>query len=117
MKINKLIGLSNTITLLLDGISLRELNSRRIGASTGLALKYISEALLNPDEEIKIYDHAPTHKAKYILLDTIKDIINELELKNFTFRIASQPTIKFEIYEEIDDSTFLQKLLEKIRKR
>ena len=71
---------------------------RQAGQSTALAFKFISEAMLNPEKIIKIKDHYDSHVADRYLFETIRDIIDRLNLKGFWLTKANgQPAIKYDL--------------------
>lgn len=63
-----------------------ELQNRRSGRSTGLALIIIGDALSNPNNCFTIKDHFPNRMmADRHLMELTKKIINELGLVGFVF--------------------------------
>jgi len=78
---------------LLYGYSFPE--ERRSGRSTGLALRFIGEAMSNPGKKVELYDHH--HKGSYFfMIDLIKSILNKLELLHF--EILREDTRSYLIY-------------------
>lgn len=75
---------------------------RHSGRSTGMALKFIGEAMLNPGEEIALSDHySDKRSASTLMGDLIKDMIFCLKLEFLTVRdISSYCFIKYEVFEE-----------------
>lgn len=60
------------------------LEERRSGKSTALALKYLSEAISNPNELIEVKDHFDNPVAHECCGELIKEIIKKLQLEDIT---------------------------------
>lgn len=80
------------------GYSIKELKNRRIGKSTGLALGFISQALLKPNTQIKVYDHfnSESIQTKRYMLQNIQKLVQDLNLKWFVFNKVNC-TIKYDL--------------------
>lgn len=61
------------------------LEHRQTGTSTGLAFRYLSEAILTPGKEIKVRDHHNSNEGHRLLLDMVVSIATKLQLDAFTF--------------------------------
>lgn len=55
------------------------------GQTTGLALKFLGDAMTYPGETMNFKDHHRTHAADSILFHTAIDIVYRLKLKGFRF--------------------------------
>ena len=77
-----------------------EIKLRRSGRTTANALLLISEALSNPGEQIKLFDHSSNerHVLLNVTFPTIYSIIKKLELEGFTFN-KTKLTIRFDLEE------------------
>ncbi len=82
-----------------SGIPWEELQDRRSGRSTGLALIAIGQALTHPGEEIRIKDHYDSREADELLMRTTFDLVSKLELEGFTFNKAYK-FIRFDLLED-----------------
>lgn len=74
---------------------------RMSGRSTALALKFISQAILNPNTHIKVYDHLPNQRKKDTdrMIKTCLQLAQKLELKYFSGN-KQNGTIICEIFEK-----------------
>lgn len=85
------------------------LKHRRTGISTRFALQTLLDALGSPGKAIPIKDHYGTREADRILMRTVQDMANRLELEHLEFN-QSNLTVTFtwknpydEIYAEFYD--------------
>ena len=108
LKVNKLVGLENTLELINQGVSKSELINRQTGKSTALALKYISLAISQPDKWIQIRDHIGTRASNRHLFAMTREIVYKLELKCIIFNECSNQ-IKFNLYEEWEETIIYKK--------
>lgn len=67
------------------GLTLEYYENRRMGTSTGLIYKYISEAMLNPNTWIKITDHYDSYHSHKMLLNRVKDVVKNNNLMYFNY--------------------------------
>jgi hypothetical protein len=104
-KISK--GLYDTLKDHTEGYSLGDLGDRLIGTSTGLAFKFISEAMLSPDKPIKVVDHYRGIQADRMLLGMVHSIIEKNELKYFVLR-CSDNTVTYEPFCKVKVVTKLE---------
>lgn len=76
--------------------------NRLRGISTGLAFKFLSEAILNPGTKVTVRDHAMHGKADSHLFYMIGDTIDKLGLVGFTFSPVNAKTlwIRFDLYKD-----------------
>jgi hypothetical protein len=68
-------------------------SDRRTGRSTAYAFRLISEAILHPDQPIRIIDHYGTHETNKMLSQMIMNIIeqtglNYLEINEATLTLT-----------------------------
>lgn len=68
--------------------------NRAEGKSTGLALNYISQAILNPEMEVKIIDHHGTMDANQHLFNSVMEMCSKLNLTWMEF-IRGSLTIRY----------------------
>ncbi len=68
-----------------QGMPLHEIEFRRSGRSTGMALEFLGRALLSPERTIKVYDHDNNHSSASWVLNLCMDLVNQLNLKGFAF--------------------------------
>lgn len=80
---------------------LAELQFRRRGTSTGLALNYLGQAILNPGKEVLVKDHHDSRRADSILMGTIYEMVKELGLEGINFNKADN-TILFSLDMTLD---------------
>ena len=73
-----------------------EASDRCSGKTTGIALKTIGEALLNPGTEIAVTDHFPTRAASIKLSQVIAYYIYTLELEGVTMD-TKKLSIRFDL--------------------
>lgn len=71
------------------------------GKTLGIALRAISEALLNPGREIYLVDHCVAPRANRNLLDLTRDIVDQLGLVGMKFKYTNL-TIRFDLFQEND---------------
>ena len=55
------------------------------GRTTAMALKFISQAIQNPNTPVKISDHYATIDMANYMLSTIMYLVSKLELKHFKY--------------------------------
>lgn len=102
MKVNKLIGLENTLKELKLGVPTSTFIHRITGRSTAIALNIISLAIQHQSEWVLIWDHNPTQEANRMLLDDIRRLISKMELKHFEFK-KYPPRIRLNLFEEWEE--------------
>ena len=71
-----------------EGHSEEAANSRTRGRTLAIALRTISEAMLNPSSSISIQDHNPVHAAKLELTRYIDHVLHDLGLVGFKIDIG-----------------------------
>lgn len=64
--------------------------SRLRGTSTGLALRFVSQAILNPDTDVVVKDHHGTALTDKLLLGSVEWVIRSLRLLGF--KTGRKPT-------------------------
>lgn len=92
MKINNLTGKP------LTGVY----QDRCTGKSTALALKYIADAIENPNKRIVVKDHYGTQEADRYLLRKAQEVVEMLDLKEIKFNTVNN-TILFNLYSDVDE--------------
>lgn len=74
--------------------------NRRLGTSTGVALKTIGTAMLNPGEWVEV--DAESNDNILIVRTYIKNMLDKLKLKYFLFRkIQGKLFLKYDIFEDV----------------
>lgn len=76
-------------------------SGRGIGRSTGIALGYISRAILRPNTWIVVIDHIDTPRTNKALLMTCIVLVKEMNLTFFTFEYkhtTGQARIRCDIF-------------------
>lgn len=81
---------------------------RQCGRSTGLALKYISEAMLNPGVSVSVVDHHFSNEADRVLFRTLSVFLAKSGLEHFVLD-AAKLTITFVLYEDRDEPLYVLK--------
>lgn len=82
----------------LKGISeaqARELEYRRTGKTTALALRVINDAMMRPNTEIRVKDHFDSRKADQMLLERCAEMVDKLDLVGFHFNRTDR-TLRFD---------------------
>jgi hypothetical protein len=79
---------------ILEGMPEYEANKRMRGRSTAMALRTISEAMLNPGRAIKIEDHINLHASRERLYEVVKEALENLGLECFVIDHGNM-TIKY----------------------
>lgn len=75
-----------------------ELKSRRLGKSTGYALKAIGKALSNPNSDVVIVDHMRKASIRHIQVPLIIELIEKLGLDGLSINkqnLTLRYTVKF----------------------
>lgn len=87
-----------------DGRTFHQVNleERRTGKSTALALKYLSEAIQNPGTMVTIKDHLSESLNDKYLGDLIKDISDRLGLQDVQVGVVEYPSKKRAYYVQSD---------------
>ena len=80
---------------------LADLQSRRRGKSTGLALQTLGYAILNPGKKVKILDHHGTRQADRHLANMIYKMVEDLKLQGLVFN-QNDNTLVFNLDLTID---------------
>ena len=104
MIVNNLLGLEKTLEYQKQGIHPEIWKDRHTGRSTRMALEYISIAMYQENNWVRIKDHHPGLNFEMILLNTIMEIVLKLEFRCFEFK-SSPASIKFKIFEEFEKKT------------
>lgn len=69
-----------------EGHSETTVNQRNRGTTTALALRFISQAMLNPGQAIPLQDHSVTEMGRQLLHSYIFLALDNLELTGFTIK-------------------------------
>jgi len=77
-----------------EGLPEYEANKRMRGRSTAMALRAISEAMLNPGRPIKIEDHLNLYVAQELVYGVVKEALENLGLECFVIDHENM-TIKY----------------------
>lgn len=99
MKLNRLMLHNLKIATVMD-IEEWSKQCRHEGKSLGLAMKYISEAILNIDKPVKIVDHFGTPQSNRFLMEQVQGLISKLSLVGFSVRQPDN-TIIYNPYIEV----------------
>lgn len=95
-----------------DVFSIDHARDRQIGVSTAMALQFIAKAILNPNELIKIYNHAPTnYQCDLLMFEKVVDFIKRLGLKNIVIKRLSHSIVYNGVVELDEEEIELVKTL------
>ena len=108
MRVNKLIGLESTLEFIKDGIPYDEFKDRQTGRSLSIAFNCIHLAMDNEGRWVRVVDHHGTTTSNKDLLDTIRDLIDKLDLKCFEFKVCP-PQIRYKLFDEYKEVEVLTK--------
>lgn len=104
MKISKLIKEYERGRTFLEDYEIERWKGRAEGKSTGLALRYLSEAISNPLRPVRVRDHHGTIRADQFLLQDIQGMVSKLGL-DWVIVNRFDMTIKYDPYVEVERET------------
>ena len=87
-----------------EDMDMQRWDNRATGKSTGLAHKFISEAILSPEKPVRIHDHYGTKHSDGFLFLKIRDICYELGLDWMEFNRGGL-TITYKPFMELKRTT------------
>ena len=70
------------------GIEVTDIEFRRIGTTTGQALSLLGQALLSPNEVLKIIDHHGTRAASKNMMKVMQQIQRDLSLEGIVYNLS-----------------------------
>jgi hypothetical protein len=76
--------------------------TRGVGKSTALALSFISQAILKPNDWIVVIDHVDRPELNKALMFMCRELVRDMELKFFAYeysRASGRARIRCDIFE------------------